>query len=207
MGEIWLDRGDLAARRAAVPTRARARSVSRGGKERARRDRASSEAMPPTAERLISEAIATKPDAPARPLQPRAARRATRRRPDGRARVRRGTEAAPRELQGRLQPVAALRAGRRSRRTDRRAEAVDREQSRLRGGTLLPGQGVSRFRGRNLDEAIALAQKGLELAPTIGVRAARPLRAGGRLQPAGPRARSSAGTGAWPRAGSAGQTQ
>ena len=61
MGEIWLDRGDLPRAEAALPP-ARSSSI-RASRRRRTRSASSrcSEATSPTAERLIREAIATKP--------------------------------------------------------------------------------------------------------------------------------------------------
>ena len=151
---------------------------------------------PAGAERLIREAIATKPDVRLGALQPRAARRAARRRPAGRTGVLRGAEAAPRQLQGGVQPVAALRAGGRSRRPDWRAETVDREQPAVRRGTFLPGQGVSRL-GKPPRRGDRHGPEGTGARAAIRVRPARALRPGRRVQPAGtqPGGRAGAGPG------------
>ena len=92
-------------------------------------------------------------------------------------------KAHPESYKAAVQHVAALRAGRRSRRADWRAEAVDREQPLLRRRTPLPGQGVLDS-NQNLDEAVELARKALDVETGSGGRAARPLCDRRHLQPA-----------------------
>ena len=122
IGEIWLDRGDLAKAeeqfRQALdidPNVASAKNAL-GVIALAARRPGRRRAADPRGDR---DEAGRAPGA----LQPGAARRTARRRSHGGARVLRRAEATPRQLQGGVQPVAALRAGRRSRRADRRARS------------------------------------------------------------------------------------
>jgi len=82
--------------------------------------------------------------------------------------------------------VASVRAGRPAVAADRRIEAVDRGQPRLRGGAHLPGEVLPR-QPMNLDEAATLAKKGLGLNPRADVVPPRALHPGRYLQQAGRR--------------------
>ena len=129
MGEIWLDRGDTA----------KAEELFRRALEIDPQVAAAKNALgvialkrgdPAAAERLIREALASKPDLRRAHFNLALRRGTARRHPDGGTRILRGAAGTPRRLQGGVQHVAAVRAGRGPRGRDRRPQAVDREQSR-----------------------------------------------------------------------------
>ena len=151
---------------------------------------------------LIREALAIKPTVRLAHLQPGADCRAARRHPGGRTRVRRGTEAAPGQLQGRLQPVAAVRS--RSGTGEGEIEALKQSiegNPRFAEGHFFLAKAYLDA-GTNLDEAARSARKGLEVAPRVRKRAARALRAGRHLNRQG-RPGKRAGGRAGPRPGGA----
>ncbi len=186
VGELWLDRGDHGRAEAAFRKAIELDPQVAAREERARGDRARAwrhghRGTPGS--RGARRQAHRSPGA----LQPRAPGRTAGRRRRRGARVHRGTQAAPRELQGRLQPLDPVRAGRGPRGTDRGAEAVDRQQPALCRGALLPGQGVPRF-GLEPRRGGPGGAQGPGDRPAVRIRGPRPLCACRCLQPAGARA-------------------
>ncbi len=203
MGEIWLDRGDLP--RAEQLFR---RALEIDGQVVAAKNALGVIALqrgdPATAERLIREAIAVKPTLRLAHFNLGLLAEQRGDLPGAEREYLRGAQGTPRKLQGRLQHVAPLRAGRGSRRPDRRAQAVDPEQSALRRRLHLPREGVPR-RGNEPAGGDRARGEGAGVRAALRQRGPGPLRAGGPVQPRRPPPRRRAGSG--PRPGAAGARQ